>query len=91
MSTHQEMIASLTQPRRDSYPETEGVPCSATTFPSCSASRSALGVVIFSGVSFATFFTLFIVPAVYNLMARGTGSPNAIAKRLSTLTAEAGR
>ena len=53
-----------------------------------SASRAALGVVIFSGVTFATFFTLFIVPAVYNLMARGTGSPNAIAHRLQTLRAE---
>jgi multidrug efflux pump len=53
-----------------------------------SASRAALGVVIFSGVTFATLFTLFIVPAVYNLMARGTGSPNAIAQRLTTLSAE---
>jgi multidrug efflux pump len=49
------------------------------------SSRSALGVVIFSGVSFATFFTLFIVPAVYNLMARGTGSPNAVAHRLHAM------
>jgi len=55
-----------------------------------SASRAALGVVIFSGVSFATLFTLFIVPAVYNLMARGTGSPNAIAHRLETMRAGAG-
>jgi multidrug efflux pump len=54
-----------------------------------SASRSALGVVIFSGVSLATLFTLFIVPAVYNLMARGTGSPNAIAHRLETMRAGA--
>jgi multidrug efflux pump len=53
-----------------------------------SASRAALGVVIFSGVTFATFFTLFIVPAVYNLMARGTGSPNAIAHRLDSLRTE---
>jgi multidrug efflux pump len=52
------------------------------------SSRSALGVVIFSGVSFATLLTLFIVPAVYNLMARGTGSPNAIANRLDTMRAE---
>ena len=52
------------------------------------ASRSALGVVIFSGVSLATLFTLFIVPSVYNLMARRTGSPNAIARRLQTLRAE---
>jgi multidrug efflux pump len=54
-----------------------------------SASRAALGVVIFSGVSLATLFTLFIVPAVYNLMARGTGSPNAIAQRLETMRAGA--
>jgi multidrug efflux pump len=53
-----------------------------------SASRAALGVVIFSGVTFATFFTLFIVPAVYNLMARRTGSPNAIAYRLDELRTE---
>src|SRR5262245_20987681 len=53
-----------------------------------SASRAALGVVIFSGVTFATFFTLFIVPAVYNLMARGTGSPNAIARKLDDLRTE---
>ena len=53
------------------------------------ASRSALGVVIFSGVSFATLFTLFIVPAVYNLIARGTGSPNAIAHRLAKLHTDA--
>ena len=53
-----------------------------------SASRAALGVVIFSGVTFATFFTLFIVPAVYNLMARGTGSPNAVAHQLQAMSAE---
>jgi multidrug efflux pump len=53
------------------------------------ASRRALGVVIFSGVSLATLFTLFIVPAVYNLMARRTGSPNAVARKLQELRAEA--
>jgi len=50
------------------------------------ASRIALGVVIFSGLLFATFFTLFIVPAFYNLMARGTGSPNAVARKLQSLS-----
>jgi multidrug efflux pump len=63
------------------------VPLSLAQGPGA-ASRSALGVVIFSGVSLATFFTLFIVPAVYNLMARGTGSPNAVAHKLATLSAE---
>ena len=52
-------------------------------------SRTALGVVIFSGVSLATFFTLFIVPAVYNLLARRTGSPNAVAQKLETLKTQA--
>ena len=52
------------------------------------SSRTALGVVIFSGVSLATFFTLFIVPSVYNLMARRTGSPNAVAQKLESLQAQ---
>ncbi|HZF29580.1 MAG TPA: efflux RND transporter permease subunit [Gammaproteobacteria bacterium] len=52
-------------------------------------SRQALGVVIFSGVSLATLFTLFIVPSVYNLMARNTGSPNAVANKLESMQAAA--
>jgi multidrug efflux pump len=52
-------------------------------------SRAALGVVIFSGVSLATLFTLFIVPSVYNLFARHTGSPQTIARKLATLGANA--
>ena len=52
------------------------------------ASRTHLGVVIFSGVSIATFFTLFIVPAFYDLFARRTGSPNAVARRLATMSTE---
>jgi len=51
-------------------------------------SRTTLGVVIFSGVSVATFFTLFIIPAFYQLLARHTGSPGAVAQRLSALEAE---
>ena len=52
-------------------------------------SRMNLGVVIFSGVSIATFFTLFIVPAFYALFARRTGSPNAVARRLQSMKATA--
>jgi multidrug efflux pump len=48
-------------------------------------SRSALGVVIFAGVSCATIFTLFIVPAFYSLLARHTGSPNAVANKLEAM------
>ncbi len=55
-----------------------------------SASRTHLGVVIFSGVSIATFFTLFIVPVIYDVFARRTGSPNAVANRLQTLKSKFG-
>jgi len=48
-------------------------------------SRTSLGVVIFAGVSFATFFTLFIIPAVYQLLSRRTGSPGAVASRLEQM------
>lgn len=45
-------------------------------------SRIPIGVVVFSGVLFATFLTLFVVPAFYALMARHTGSPHDVARRL---------
>jgi len=50
-----------------------------------SESRVVLGTVLFTGVSFATFFTLFVVPVFYRLLARSTTSPNAIARKLSKL------
>jgi multidrug efflux pump len=50
-------------------------------------SRNVLGVVIFSGVSLATLLTLFIVPAFYQLLARKTGSPRAVARMLEQLSA----
>ncbi|MFT5562869.1 MAG: multidrug efflux pump, partial [Litorivivens sp.] len=51
-------------------------------------SRATLGVVIFSGVVMATALTLFVIPALYNLLARNTGSPEAIAKELEELESE---
>jgi multidrug efflux pump len=53
-------------------------------------SRMNLGVVIFSGVTLATLFTLFIVPSVYDLFARRTGSPGAVARKLHSMGAQAG-
>lgn len=38
-------------------------------------SRQTIGVVVFAGVSLATLLTLFIVPAMYRLLARNTQSP----------------
>lgn len=44
--------------------------------------RMAIGYVILFGVLAATFFTLFIVPVAYDLLARGTGSPNDVKRKL---------
>jgi multidrug efflux pump len=44
--------------------------------------RVTLGIVIVFGVSVATFFTAFIVPAAYVLLARFTKSPEAISRKL---------
>jgi multidrug efflux pump len=51
-------------------------------------SRTNLGVVIFAGVSVATFFTLFVIPSFYLLLARRTGSPGAIASEIERLEAQ---
>ncbi|TWX63957.1 efflux RND transporter permease subunit [Colwellia demingiae] len=45
-------------------------------------SRMVIGVVIFSGVSLASIFTLFIVPGAYYWLCRNTGSPQAISKEI---------
>nr|WP_299243435.1 efflux RND transporter permease subunit [uncultured Halomonas sp.] len=44
--------------------------------------RLVLGTVIFCGVAAATLFTLFVIPVAYDLLARHTGSPQAISRRL---------
>lgn len=45
--------------------------------------RSAIGVVIVAGVSFASFITLLVVPVFYLLMAKNTGSPGRVAAKLA--------
>jgi multidrug efflux pump len=47
-------------------------------------SRFPIGVVIFAGVIFSTFFTLFVVPTFYTLLARGTNSPETVARQLES-------
>jgi multidrug efflux pump len=64
------------------------VPLMLATGPGAE-SRTALGVVTFAGVSIATVFTLFIVPAFYLLLARRTSSPNALAQKLEVLQTQA--
>ncbi|MBW7471741.1 efflux RND transporter permease subunit [Marinobacter sp. M216] len=45
-------------------------------------SRAAIGIVILGGLVFATTLTLFIIPVLYNLLARFAKSTNAVAKEL---------
>lgn len=44
--------------------------------------RIVIGVVILFGVIAATLFTLFVIPVAYSLLARGTGSPGEVARKL---------
>ncbi|MCA9512357.1 MAG: efflux RND transporter permease subunit [Myxococcales bacterium] len=53
--------------------------------------RRAIGVVVVAGVTFATFFTLFVVPAAYAVLARRTQLPDAVARRLEALEIAAER
>ncbi len=46
--------------------------------------RVVIGTVILYGVLSATLFTLFIVPVAYDLLARRTGSPRRLQRRLKT-------
>ena len=46
------------------------------------AARVSLGIVVFSGVLCTTALTLFVVPVFYNLLARYTSSPEAVAHEL---------
>ena len=46
------------------------------------AARSTIGTVIVFGVSIATLITLFLIPLLYSRLARFTGSPLAVTRRL---------
>lgn len=51
-------------------------------------SRQTIGVVIFTGVVFATLLTLFVVPVFYNLLARYTRSPQWVARMIESWEAK---
>jgi multidrug efflux pump len=53
-----------------------------------SASRSAIGVVVISGVAFSTLLSLYVIPSFYALLAPYTRSPDALAKKLEKLEGE---
>ncbi len=54
------------------------------SFGAGSEIRIAIGILILCGVGAATFFTIFVVPVAYDLIARKTGSPLDVTKRLET-------
>lgn len=51
-------------------------------------SRLTIGIVIFSGVLFATILTVFVVPVFYQLLAKHTKSPGTVAKMLNSYEEE---
>lgn len=48
-------------------------------------SRMVIGIVIFAGVAFSAFLTIFLVPALYMGLAKNTTSPKALARELEKL------
>ncbi|UJF19870.1 multidrug efflux RND transporter permease subunit [Vibrio sp. SS-MA-C1-2] len=48
-----------------------------------SESRISVGVVVFSGMAFATLVTLFVIPAMYRLIAAKTHSPGYVEDQLN--------
>ncbi|MEL7448742.1 MAG: efflux RND transporter permease subunit [Pseudomonadota bacterium] len=46
--------------------------------------RASIGMVVFSGVLVATVLTTIVVPVAYSLLARRTGAPGDVARRLET-------
>jgi multidrug efflux pump len=50
--------------------------------------RTVIGIVVMCGVAVATLITLFLIPAAYALLARNTGSPEAIGRQLQKELAE---
>ncbi len=63
------------------------------SFGAGAETRMVIGVVVLAGVLVATLLTLFIVPVAYSLLARGTGSPGDVRRRLvkESLGTEGGR
>jgi multidrug efflux pump len=57
------------------------VPLLLTSGPG-SETRAVIGTVVLFGVLAATLFTLFVVPVAYDLLARHTGSPGDVRRRL---------
>ncbi|HEX8302969.1 efflux RND transporter permease subunit [Sphingomonas sp.] len=53
------------------------------------AARASIGVVIVFGVSLATLITLFLIPILYSRLAKKTGSPQAVGRKLDAALGDA--
>jgi multidrug efflux pump len=51
-------------------------------------SRRTIGAVVFFGVTISVFLTLFLIPSVYALLARGTKSPDHITQKIDELASD---
>ncbi len=56
-----------------------------TAFGAGAESRRTIGAVVFFGVSVSVLLTLFLIPAVYALLARGTKSPEHVSRDVARL------
>ena len=54
------------------------------------AARAAIGIVIVFGVTLATLITLVLIPIIYSMLAKYTGSPEAVSRRLENRNEDAG-
>ncbi len=59
-----------------------------TSFGAGAEIRTTIGILILCGVSAATFFTIFVIPVAYDLIAKKTGSPLDVTKRLEKQLAD---
>ncbi len=64
------------------YPDIDPPVVSIETVYPGAETRTVIGTVILAGVLAATLFTLFVVPVAYDLLARHTGSPSDVKRRL---------
>ena len=47
------------------------------------ASRLTVGITIFAGMIFSTFFTLYVIPTIYTILGKGTQPIDAIENELN--------
>jgi multidrug efflux pump len=54
-------------------------------------SRRTIGAMVFFGVTISVFLTLYLIPAIYALLARSTRSPEYVSRLIDRLKRDQGR